>query len=358
MNAFGIITLNMEHESIYFYEIAKRAYTLDMTCFRFLPSSICPLTEMVTGDQFNPTTMSWEECKFPLPDILYDRCFYGEDSASKRCMAIMKWLKTRKDLHFLGIGLPNKLALYQALATSELSPYLLPSKPILSGESLIQELVPLKPVMIKPVNGSQGRGIYYLKKQQNEVIVQTDKQEKQIMRTFKNEQSAENWLNQLLQDHTYLVQAYEELRNNEDCPFDIRILLQKDENGQWSEVVRGVRYGQKGGIISNLSAGGEISSFQLWIQALPLEKRQFIHNEIDEIIVTLPKILEQHFPPLFEIGLDIGMNKDGALWVLDINSKPGRKVALALHPEKSDQLYAAPLQYGKRLLQMERSYQP
>lgn len=129
------------------------------------------------------------------------------------------------------------------------------------------------------------------------------------------------------------------------------MLLQKNELGNWLERGRGIRIGKKGGIISNLSAGGIVSNFMNWIDSLPFALREYIQQELDDILANIPAILEEAFLPLFELGIDIGIDKNGAIWILDINSKPGRKVILATRPEISEQLFEAPLCYASFISQ-------
>ena len=349
MLSLGLMTVNLKNEKGYFYELAKRAQAHNIVCYRFVPSSIHPLTQKVTGEQFNPKTSEWEQDEFPIPEMIYDRCFYMNDPHSSQCKAIVKWLKARKDILFLGHGLPNKLALYEAIVHTSLSPYLLDSKPVASAEGFIQALSPQKPVVIKPVNGSQGRGIYLLEKTSKGLLVHTDTQDTHLTRTFSAFQPAIEWLNRLTSKQDYLVQPYANLRNEYNHPFDIRTLLQKDENGNWREICRGIRTGMKDGIISNLSAGGTITSFESWMQMIPMPQSEFISKELDDLLSRIPIILEQTFPPLFELGIDIGVSDTGAIWILDINSKPGRTVALTLKPELTETLFNAPLLYGKTL---------
>lgn len=355
MLSFGLMTLNVNNEKGYFYELAKRAKSHNILCFRFVPSSIHPVTQKVTGEQFNSTTNEWEQGEFPIPEVIYDRCFYKDDPHSSQCKAIVKWLKTREDILFLGHGLPDKLQLYKAIAETNLSPYLLDSEPVASGESLIQSLSPKQSAIIKPVNGSQGKGIYLIEKATNEVIIQTDKQNTHISRTFTTFHSASSWLNELIQQQDYFVQPYVNLKDRKSHPFDIRTLIQKNEKGNWEEICRGVRTGMKDGIISNLSAGGTITSFESWINSLPASKSEFINKELDDVLSRIPIILEQKFPPLFELGVDIGVSESGAIWILDINSKPGRTLALTLNPESTEKLFNAPFLYGKTLKFAERS---
>jgi hypothetical protein len=347
--AFGIITLNRESENKYMNEIASLAQSCGMEVFRFIPSSIDPHTLQVRGKRFDSKTQSWLDSEFPIPTILYDRCFYGDDEHSKQCIPIVSWLKSRNNLTFLGYGLPNKLELYEVLKNTVLSAYLPTTQLVSETGIVLKELTVKKKVILKPINGSQGYGIYYLKKNEKTFLVKTEKQKKIITRIFPNESMLVQWLHPLLSQRNYLLQPYLELSNNELQPFDIRILLQKSEQGTWGERGKGIRVGSPGGILSNLSTGGSVISFTEWSSLLPPTKSEYIQQELAYILASLPPILEKAFLPLFELGVDIGIAKNGSIWILDINSKPGRKVLLYTQPDLKETLNLAPLLYGKHL---------
>jgi ribosomal protein L24E len=354
MIAFGIMTLSMESEASYIDEIAIRAHSCGMKCFRFLPSKINPHNLKVEGSRFEFEQQRWIDCEFPIPTLLYDRCFYGDDEHSKQCIPTVSWLKSREDITFLGYGLPNKLDLYHALKSSELSPYLPQSQSISEVSVVLDELKKRKKLIIKPINGAQGYGIYYIKKNNKTFHVKTEKNKKIISRIFPNEFKLTDWLNTLIQQRKYLLQPYLELVNSELQPFDIRILLQKNEHGKWVERGKGIRTGNTGGILSNLSAGGSVVDFSEWSSNLSTSKLEYIRNELDFILTNLPVLLEKEFLPLFELGIDIGVAKNGAIWMLDVNSKPGRKVILKSNSKMKDTLSLAPLLYGKFLSEVNR----
>lgn len=345
-SAFGIISLNLGSEADYINQIASRAALNGLDCFRFIPSKINPVTHQVNGLKYESEIQSWQECEFPLPELLYDRCFYGDDEHSKQCISIVAWLKSRSDITFLGYGLPNKLELYSALSNTLLAPYLPPSIEAINSGMVLERLKRQEKLILKPINGSQGYGIYYVKKNDRNFHVKTEKQKKIISRIFPNETKLVHWLDQLLESRKYLLQPYLELSNKDLEPFDVRLFLQKDENGNWSERGRGIRIGNTGGLLSNLSAGGRLVDYNHWIETLPAHDWGYISTEIDYIIQHLPHLLEKEFLPLFELGIDIGVAKNGSVWILDVNSKPGRKVILKLHEELKETLYQAPLLYG------------
>lgn len=350
----GIMSLHLTSEKGYFTEIARRAEQYGISCCHFVPTAINPSTMLVTGEIFDSENDRWTTLEFPMPSVVYDRCFYNDDSHSKQCMPIVSWLKDRDDIQFLGYGLPNKLELYDTLKHSNISAYLPHSQLASSPTDILKELWKRGKIIIKPANGSQGNGIFYLEKTGNHILVKTEKLRQQIVRSFTNKEMAIKWLTQLIKKKKYMIQPYLELTNHEGCPFDIRVLLQKNELGYWLERGRGIRTGKKGGIISNLSAGGTVTNFKNWINSFPFTFQEYIQHELDEILANIPKILEKAFLPLFELGIDIGIDKNGAIWILDINSKPGRKVILATRPEISEELFGAPLCYASFISQSEQ----
>ncbi|MFC5735794.1 YheC/YheD family protein [Cytobacillus gottheilii] len=348
MRSIGIMTLSKTSETTYHTEMAKKASALNLLCYRFIPSSINPMTEKADGEQYNPENDRWESCQFDIPPILYDRCFYSDSVYSKHNASIVNWLKKREDLTFIGYGLPNKLSLYEQLRQTVLNPYLPITAAFTSPDAFIKSLHDSVPVVLKPANGSQGRGIYKVTKLKDHILIETDKQNQYMTKTFPASKAA-LWLEQLTENNAYFYQPYLTLVNQHQEPFDLRFLLQKDKRGKWHQAGNGIRTGRKNGLISNMSAGGLVSKTDDWLKTLPAKQSAFIIEELQYIIETIPVLLEKHFPPLFELGIDIGIDTNGAIWILDINSKPGRKVMLTLYPESSDDLYKAPLLYANYL---------
>lgn len=340
------MTLSLQSEEGYLTEIAKRASANHTKCYRFIPSSIEPISELVHGKEFDNDQQCWIDSEFPIPVVIYDRCFYGDDSHSKQCIPIVTWLKNRPDITFLGYGLPNKMEIYNMLSTTDIAAYLPHSKLVISVNDVTTHLNKHSRIILKPINGSQGYGIYFIEKKRNSFLVKTEKQENVLSRSFSEDAKFQQWLEQLTQKRKYLVQPYLELSDSKSKPFDIRIFLQKNEVGMWRVRGKGIRLGMEESILSNLSAGGSVIDFSSWFNCLHHAKKDHIYNELAYILDKLPNLLDQKFRPLFELGIDVGLAKDGSIWILDINSKPGRKVVLSTSPELTDTLFTAPLLYG------------
>jgi glutathione synthase/RimK-type ligase-like ATP-grasp enzyme len=349
MISFGMMSLSLKSEITYFTEIARRANPNKFTCFRFSPAKIHPITQLVSGEKFDHKKECWVKSEFPLPMIVYDRCFYTNDPSSKQAMAIVKWLKKTANITFLGNGLPNKWAIYEVLSKSSLSPYIPQTILAGSGKDIIARLEVMKKAVLKPIFGSGGAGIYKIEKSGGEFEISADPGGRLSTKNFHSTSETKEWLDRLLSKTEYMMQPYLELSDTQNCPFDIRVLLQKDHGEKWIVRGKGIRRGSKDGILSNLRAGGEILQFEEYANSLNIRSRKFILHELEEILSKLPGILEASFPRLFELGVDIGVSKDHALWVLDTNSKPGRKVIASTNPDLKEVLYNAPLEYASVL---------
>ncbi|MEK5392509.1 YheC/YheD family protein [Margalitia sp. FSL K6-0131] len=346
MITLGILTLIPHENNSYFDEIAKRAIRYNIDVFLFSPLSINPNTLLVSGLYFDNDLQKWSNKEYPIPEFLYDRCFYGEDRKSTEAGAIVSWLKSRSDITFLGYGLPNKWRLYESLIKCpEIAPYLPATKKASSPEKVIAEIKQHNEIILKPINGAHGYAVYALKLVNNTIKIQTTKQEQVIEKTFTNFEQAKIWLEKLLTKQIFLIQPRLDNRNKTGAPFDLRLLLQKDENGMWIERGRAIRTGSKDGLLTNISAGASVHSYESWCSNATEFNHSYLKNEINDLLSILPQQLETMFHPLFELGIDVIIAKNQSIWILDINSKPGRKIISLTNPDRMETLYEAPLAY-------------
>ncbi|GIN84122.1 endospore coat-associated protein YheC [Heyndrickxia sporothermodurans] len=346
MIRLGILTMTPSENHMYFDEIAMRVHKYNIMLYLFSPLSIKPTTEMVDGYHYDPTTNSWKNEVFSLPEYLYDRCFYGEDRKSMEARSVVSWLKSNKNIQFLGYGLPNKWRLYEALKNDPLiSPYLPSTKKAANAKKILAELQKYQEIILKPIDGAHGFAVYSIKKVGKKILVRTTKQSMIIEKLFDDTNSISNWLENLLTRQIFLIQPRLNNLDKDNAPFDLRIFLQKDDKGNWKENTRAVRCGEANGLLTNISSGANVITFQKWKEQTPYFNHEYIEQELNDILNTLPAKLEETFHPLFELGIDIIIANDQSLWILDMNSKPGRKIVSLTDSTKLEALYSAPLKY-------------
>jgi hypothetical protein len=350
MISFGFLTVRPHQEQAYATEIAKRAKLYNIECYRFTPFCIQPGNQLVHGEKYDSSKDEWIKEVFPIPAFIYDRCYYKQDSFSTRARPIVQWLKKSPLTTFLGHGLPSKSDVYEAFKNHpSLSPYIPETVKAESSRQILQALFKQKTVLLKPDQGSQGRGIMLLSFYGKQLKIQSQRGQELTEVNFQDEASFHQWMTQKMERGSLLIQPFLNIHNYEGKPFDIRILLQKDAQGNWQEAGRGIRQAQSGQILTNISHGAEILSFDDGFHSFSPAQRRFICDELDSIIPLIPAVLEKAFSPLFELGIDVCIDRKGAVWILDMNSKPGRKIVTATCPQEEDALYHRLLAYCRHL---------
>ncbi|MCP8968177.1 YheC/YheD family endospore coat-associated protein [Ectobacillus ponti] len=346
----GFLTLRSAQEAEYATELARRAPDYGLQVVRFTPAQIQPVTELIAGLAFDQSSQEWKQQTFPLPSIIYDRCFYNGSEAAKKGRPIVDWLKKRTDITFLGYGLPDKWETYRILSSHrETAPYV-PHTEQATADQVHSMLARKGEAALKPINGSQGNGFCRLSHKRDGFYISMQQGQEQQSYTFRSKEELTDWLSALFQTRAFLLQPHLSVQDRHGRPFDIRILLQKDEQGQWQESGRGVRVGAARALVSNLHAGSSTISYAEWRAAYPRRDLSLLEDDIRTLIAAVPRALERELPPLFEVGLDISVERNRAVWLLDVNSKPGRKVITTCMPERTEQLYRAPLAYSRYLM--------
>lgn len=345
---FGIMVTNFSNETQYVTELAKAAQQYQTEVCRFTPLQIDVKAKEIQGEIWDTDKESWESKSVPLPDFVYDRSFYGLTRETTEITEKVNWLKEQSV--FLGYGLPSKWEIYKALKDHPLLQAFLPKTvQIETAEDIWKQMEDHERIVLKPSFGSRGTGIYLLEKTDAGTSVTITKKTEIHKRLFQSKSQLNKWVDRLLQRYSYLCQPYLELATSKNEPFDLRILMQKNKRNQWVEKGRGIRLGQKNHITANIATGGlflPVTAFiQQYLNAIPLAAEQTIHH----ILRTLPEQVEATFHRLFELGIDLGVDQNGKVWILDINSKPGRKIIEVLYPNQYEQLYHSPILYSQYL---------
>ncbi|WP_171050848.1 YheC/YheD family protein [Bacillus sp. BHET2] len=344
-HSLGIMTLTPEETNSYFLEIAKESLSHSIDLYLFSPKGISPLNETVEGFHYNRLSQKWEEEAFNIPAYIYDRTYYQKDIQSRQAKAVVQWLKNQKQIRFLGYGLPNKWHLYEKLKHTSLAPYIPETFLVSDRIHLLNLLIQHKDIIIKPVDGAHGYAVYHLSSRSQEIVVRTTKKQGIMEQSFPSKEIFLKWVDRIFKKHTFICQKRLPNLTKVEAPFDMRILLNKDRNGEWREFQRAIRVGEEKGILTNISRGATYHSFTHWKEAHSSIPWRFMEEEITGILDEMPLLLEENFSDLFEIGVDLIIGEDHSLWILDMNSKPGHKVVGALEPDKLSSLYNAPLDY-------------
>lgn len=335
-------------EKKFYEEIAAYAREKNMEVLVFFPESISFATRSITG--FIRQGDRWIRQKIPFPRMIYDRVFYNTEYYRKNKGTVRRF-KRDSTIHFLNRSLPNKWEVYRFLKQfDELLPYL-PEQELYKNPDQLIRWVKLKgDIILKPVNGGFGKGIYHLKFRDPITIEGRDSQNQFFQETFKTTREALDFIIPKLH-RQFLIQRYLNLNTSDGYPYDVRIFVQKNHKGVWQMIGKGVRVGPKNQLTSNLHGGGTAKPFNSFIEQNHPKKAEMIEANINLLGNLLPRILETKYSPLFELGIDVGIDESGRAWLLEINAKPGRQIFNHIGDQKAYQrVNRGPIDYAFYML--------
>jgi hypothetical protein len=279
--------------------------------------------------------MHWVRLISPLPDVVYERVPNRKAEALPHVQNCIEKLKETKLCQIFNQGFFNKWSIHLLLSnhstTTEFIPetYLSPSTGIL--EYMLEKH---QMVYLKPSGGSLGLGIFRIIHNPREgYYCRFHEGEKNVLHRFHS-------IEKLIQHYfgpqgerfkKYLVQQGIRLIKHEDRPVDFRVHMHKDRSGNWTVVAVGAKAAGSGCVTTHVRTGGfVIPSDELFQNAFG-DHALNVENSIRETAILIAQVLEQQVDgPLGELGMDMGVDRNGRVWLFEINSKPGRHIFL--HP--------------------------
>ncbi|NLB88319.1 MAG: YheC/YheD family protein, partial [Syntrophomonadaceae bacterium] len=97
---------------------------------------------------------------------------------------------------------------------------------------------------------------------------------------------------------------------------------------EWDVTGMACRVGKNGSIISNLSSGGRGQKIEDVLKRnIPYQQtRERIIEDIKFISIEATKTLEKSIGQCGEMGIDVGIDKNGKVWFIEANIRPARYV--------------------------------
>lgn len=325
-----------------------------MTIYTFCPEWVHTGKGVIPG--YTIENGVWAKKMFPSPDIIYDRFFSRDIKHQRHKQRCLSLLTENHPFVYLTRGLAGKWAVYQALCKSkEIAPYL-PETLQFTGAHQLAEWFSSHDgeAFLKPQHGTHGKRTLHAKISIDDRLrVRGRSGNNTVFRKkFLSKADGFDWIHKFTDKRNYLLQQYLQLNSSQEEPFDIRVLMQKNLKGLWSLTGMAVRAGQRNSVTSNLHGGGTA------YEVLPFLGRELgtaASNELIQLITQLseqiPSCLESHFGRLAELGIDFGVDKEGKVWILEVNSKPGRSSFSQIGDMKSARRSIEnPIHYARYLL--------
>lgn len=271
----------------------------------------------------------WLRQRFPFPDVVYDQIRSRKKENSTQVIKVKKVLQHSCSGYF-NLGFMNKWQIHQLLTKYPGIAKYLPPTVVYSGVDTILKMLKSNPVVyLKPSDGSLGQGILKIKHYNEKFYWQWAARRRPVTKIFRSVKEMEPLLSCLVKGKTYIVQQGIQLLTVNDRPADIRILMQKDGDGQWQETHRFAKVALGHGVATNVAMGGMVIEVSALLQEA-IDKYGVDPVQVESNIIDLQreicKAMDEGGTGLGEMGIDVGIDQKGRVWLIEANAKYSRHV--------------------------------
>lgn len=300
--------------------------------FVFYPESLDIYARKINGLflEYNPDgTVSWKKHNFPLPDVVYDRILHRTLERKQSSKLVKSFFMNEPQITYFNPKFLNKWETHYILSSNmELQKHLPETADFENSDKLATLLENYKTVYMKPIHGSLGRGIFKITVTPQGYCSQHRKGKKTFTQIYNNFDDLFTSLRLLKKNSACIIQQGLDFLKYQDRVFDLRVLVQKDKGGRWDITAMVARVANEQSIFPNIAAGGEAVNIEtVWHNLFLTSWSESETCKLTrEISILSAEVLEKKLGTFCEIGLDIGIDKNKNIWIIEINSKPSRKV--------------------------------
>lgn len=275
----------------------------------------------------------WKVHIVPLPNVIYDRLPNRKSERNPLFMKIKDRLQNDYFIPWYNPGFFNKLDIFERLQQEISVEKYLPETFLFTSFSSIETMLSkYGHIFLKPINGSLGIGVhqiiydkylndYYCRFQDQRGVNRLQKFSS-LEGLFKSVFAKKNLGKMLVQQGIHLLRYNQRL-------VDFRIHTNKDRKGNWHISAIAAKMAGAGSVTTHVRSGGEIKTIEEIFS--PEECGRYTEKLITASL-DLSKALERNVEGVIgEIGFDLGIDRNGEVWLFEANSKPGRSIFN--HPE-------------------------
>ncbi|WP_071459059.1 YheC/YheD family endospore coat-associated protein [Bacillus massilinigeriensis] len=267
----------------------------------------------------------WAKELLPYPDIVYNRLYSRKTETGKKFSKFLK-LAAHQDIVIFNSHFLHKWEVHQLLSKHEGLESHLPETSLYSPEALSRMMCSGKTVYLKPIHGSLGKKIIRLTSNEDNIIADFSAFPNEKERIFPTVKEAANILPSLLGREIFIIQRGIPLITQNGKPIDFRVLCHIDSSLIWKTTSIIARIAGEGDITSNLSRGGKTEKpIKVLLPLFGREKSTTIYNNMKKFAIAVSEIISEHCSGTFgELGVDIGVDVAGEIWLIETNSKPSK----------------------------------
>ncbi|MGP7818981.1 YheC/YheD family endospore coat-associated protein [Niallia sp. 01092] len=283
-------------------------------------------TDSITGYSYQHN--KWEKTTLPYPTVVYNRLHSRKLDASVHFQHLKKSLG-EKAIPLFNSQFFSKYDTHLLLEKDARIQKHLPETKRLSKEAVEMMVKSYTSIYIKPVHGSQGRNIIHLTTIDNKYCATASSgKQKGKKHFFFSTEELWKWIQRFTKDKIYLIQEGIDFQPFQRRSLDFRVLCHKNYDNHWKATSIVARAANNDAFVANLAQGAELLQAKT---VLPLlfgkEHAQALLIELKKLAADVAEIISENTDGyLGEMGIDIGVDTNGALWIIEANSKPSKSL--------------------------------
>lgn len=258
----------------------------------------------------------WVRVERNFPDIVINSC----SAKTKIHKKIRNKLKEKSIFtsHYVG----HKMKVYKKILKGvTFADYLIPSFPVRDGLDVLAFLEDKPRGVFKSYRGNQGKKVFFLEKAGAIYMVKKGVEEQRF-----DKEGIVSFIENLIVKEKWLIQPYIQARTKNGRSYDFRLHMQKNGLGDWEITLIYPRLSSGERLNSNISSGGSR------VELIPFLRKEFpnswtlVMEKLEVFSLEFTKHFENLYKrPFDELGIDVGLDQDGKLWIFEVNSRPGCK---------------------------------
>jgi len=282
----------------------------------------------------------WRKFETALPDVIYDRIPSRSAEKQEHVKEFKQKLAHYDNLPIFNQGFFNKWGVHRLLypnpEVNEHIPETYPSPSLQTVRSLLRKY---RIVYLKPKNGSLGYGIVKIVHQPGTGYeVSYHNGSGNVKRRFYKLDSLYHHVFRSRKVSNYLAQQGIHLAKYQNRPFDFRVHLHKNQQNEWVVSCMAAKVAGSGSVTTHVRTGGMVIPGEDLLAQLFGKQKTLMKERISQASIRLASAIEQaKGVELGELGLDIGIDTHGHVWMFEANSKPGRSIFKHSRLKQADQ---------------------
>lgn len=339
----GIRRGRTRHEAVLLYEHAAQRMNSQICYFRLKDVSVKDMKVRALIPNLSDQLPRYRSAYLPLPTVIHNRAIQLRRNAK---------LKLAK-LHRRGIYIYNlqtrygKWFIHRLLMQNEQLRKHLPDTVRATPRSIRAMMGRYDALIIKPSNGSVGRGIMKLQRQDGRWQLRL-RGKSGRWRSILFQSVLPTVLRRAIKRKTYIVQQLIPLATYMNRPFDLRVSVQRGGNGIWE--VTGIvgKAAPSNLFLTNVAQGGTVYRLEHLLRSNPELHPPIVRMHVERLALMIATQLGTELPNLADLGLDIGITQDGWPMFIECNGRDLRYSFQegGLH-EEWRAVYDRPIRYGR-----------